>query len=113
MILSENQNKRSTKFYMFLRKQPECFLKEHDIVKCKKCNGRGIDCFESSDGNISWDCMNYCDECKGVGYKGYETLIKLNETQYICKECGFIGCEKCNYTGTVDWVTNLMQGGEV
>jgi hypothetical protein len=71
-----------------------------------------------------WDTVNFCKNCKGVGYVYLGNLDASNLGEhdflngdnidginFVCKSCGGKGCEKCNNAGVVDWVSHIM-GGE-
>ena len=115
MTLTEEQKNRSDRFHSFLKKQPENYFKENNINLCKKCDGSGLDYIKSYDEEVdifcsSWDTYNYCSYCNGIGYKGFKDDIQIDLLNFICRDCNGIGCEECNNTGIVDWVTNMMGG---
>lgn len=83
---------------------PEQF-EETSIAKCEKCNGSGLKVFRGSDQTISvWQPGDYCKSCRGFGYTGFDRVYN----SYICKSCNGKGCSKCDDTGMIDWVRNIM-----
>ena len=115
MILNEKQKKRSDRFHTFLKHQPKNYFKENDIIQCEKCEGSGLDYIKSYDKEAdifcsSWDTHNYCDNCNGIGYKGFNDDIQIDLLNFICRYCDGIGCERCNNAGIVDWVRHMMGG---
>jgi len=63
------------------------------ITKCGHCNGSGI-----TDKHQLGNCIH----CGRMGYKGFE---KIGD-DFICRSCNGYACERCDYTGIVDWVTH-------
>ena len=115
MILDETQRNRSDRFHKFLKQQPINYFKKNHIILCEKCNGTGLDhtkIYDEENDNVicSWDTHSFCDNCNGIGYKGFKDDIQIDLLNFICRNCDGIGCESCNNTGIVDWVTNMMGG---
>jgi RecJ-like exonuclease len=63
------------------------------ILRCVNCKGTGF--------NNRYQ-MTFCNFCGGVGYIGFEKLVG----EFVCRTCNGGGCRKCNYKGTVDWITH-------
>jgi hypothetical protein len=80
---------------------PEEFEKTN-IKMCTECGGSGLPCKPKQEITY-WQPGTICEKCGGFGYKFNEV-----NGQYICKKCNGTGCNKCNHTGFVDWVTNAM-----
>ncbi len=115
MTLTEKQKNRSDRFNRFLKQQSECYFKENNIIQCEKCDGSGLDYTKSYDEDAdifcsSWDTHSYCDNCSGIGHTGFKDDIQIDLLNFICRYCDGVGCERCNDTGIVDWVTNMMGG---
>ena len=68
-------------------------FKQTGIHKCDHCSGSG---FEDKHQMIN------CSYCGGMGYKGFEQI----SGHFICRSCNAYGCDNCNCTGIVDWVTH-------
>jgi len=83
---------------------------------CEKCRGTGLDAYNNSFMSFSWS-GEYCDYCKGVGFK-IKTI--LSNDIFICDSCHgtglfydetntFMGlCEKCSGEGFFNWIENIM-----
>lgn len=108
MNLTPQQVSRANRFHVILKAKDEEYLDENDIKKCDECNGTGLRYIELSDGSKGWDTTGYCDECNGIGFKGVSNGFQVDSTSYICRLCDGIGCDECEHTGVVDWVTHLM-----
>lgn len=109
MFLTEEQIRRSNLFHGFLKKQPSSYFEETSISKCTKCEGIGLThCGKMKDGSTHWDAASFCEECNGIGYKGIAGTMSIDLLNFVCKRCDGIGCKKCNNSGIVDWVTNIM-----
>jgi len=119
MILTEKQQKRATAFYNalknFMSLEPNEFAKSK-IEICKDCNGTGLSVtlYNKDSGDYGWNGTDYCDRCYGVGFININSIDSkfksLTDSLYICSKCGGVGCSKCDYTGLVDWIKNVMVG---
>ena len=78
------------------------------ISKCVHCDGTGL---------RGRDPHAACNECVGVGYRGFQTIKK----QSICPDCNSTGkhleyennvteCKTCEGTGRLDWVQAIQKG---
>lgn len=106
----EQRQYRSQNLFLMIRKQSKEWFEEHGIEKCKACDGTGLKASKlQSGGGYMWDNQSYCDKCYGVGYVGIKTALSFGTNEkYICPECQSIGCEQCDMTGFVDWITHAM-----
>jgi len=93
--IEANANKLHTVVKNFERFFPEEFEKT-DINRCGHCDSTGL-----KDRSMS-KCPYFCFNCGGTGYVGYEKIYK----SYTCRMCNGSGCDICDYTGMVDWVTH-------
>jgi len=115
MFLDEKQLKRATGYYNviknFIVMKPDDYI-ESGIQICKDCHGTGLGgVWKSSLGgdDHGWDPNNYCDKCYGVGFININKKLKaLSDEIFICNNCQGVGCSKCNLSGMVDWVANIM-----
>ena len=108
MRLTPKQINRANTFHRFLKRQTHEYFAEQRIFTCSFCRSTGLQVSKLSDGGFSWDTSSYCDECNGIGYKGLVGGKQVDLLHYICKRCDGIGCPKCDQTGIVDWVANVM-----
>lgn len=79
---------------------------ECGLIICDKCNGTGIPVQGQAPGVTYWQPGTYCSKCSGIGFNGYGRIYN----EYLCS-CKGRGCKKCNDTGLVDWISNVMKGG--
>lgn len=109
MELSTKQTNRANRFHIFLKKQNDLYFEETKISKCEVCSATGLNGFRNlSDGGFSWDTINFCDNCNGIGYIGLAGGIQIDLINYICKRCDGIGCNECKFTGIEDWISHAM-----
>lgn len=106
MTLTDREQSHVNKLNLIIKEFHENFpdnLIESGIYPCEQCNGAGI-LIQGSGSNLkSWNIGDYCESCKGVGYKG----MKYRE-YYTCKYCRGQGCSKCSYIGKLNWLDNLV-----
>ena len=116
MILENIDIIRSNCIYKFLKNKSEDYFEENDIIKCNQCNNTGLEhskLFDKDSKTVitSWDTMNYCSKCKGVGYilnNSYEDESQIDSINFVCKNCNGSGCRECDNTGIVDWVAHMV-----
>ena len=108
MNLREPEVRKANLLHKFLKNQPEKYFKEHNIRKCEKCQGFGLNNIYCWDGSYSWDGTSYCDECKGVGFLGVKFGLQIDLLHYFCRSCFGTGCSECNEKGIVDWIAHSM-----
>lgn len=116
MILEKGNKIRSDCIYKFLKSQSNDYFKENNIIECDKCDNTGLIHTKTFDKATkiyisSWDTMNYCDKCNGLGYiinNSYKDELQIDPINFICKNCNGIGCDECDNTGIVDWVAHLV-----
>ena len=106
MDLNRDQRRRADAIFRFLKPKSPSFFKDSPIYKCTTCKGTGLDAVYH-DGSYSWNTHSYCDDCKGVGFKGLSSSMQIDDIHYICHLCNGTGCHKCN-EGIVDWVSHAM-----
>jgi hypothetical protein len=130
MILKHDEVQKTNTIHKFLKSKNVKELEELKIYKCGHCNGTGIPknenfmIWHSYVRKYMWDTVNFCKNCKGVGYVylgnpdvsnlgDYDCLsgYNIDGVNFVCKSCNGMGCGKCNHTGIVDWVSHIM-GGE-
>ena len=90
--ITENVNK----LHLVIKDFEHYFCEEFEktgIKRCGHCNATGLS-------NIHQ--IYFCSYCGGTGYVGYEKIKKA----YTCRHCNGGGCDICEYTGMVDWVTH-------
>ena len=92
--LQTRANKIFVTIQGFARLFPDEFEK-CGIYACGPCDGTGL-------GNKH--SMSQCNHCGGIGYKGYEKLYG----EYVCRTCNGYGCDRCDRSGTVDWVKHAI-----
>ena len=73
-------------------------LAKTDIKRCGHCDATGLQ--DRSQATHPFYCFN----CGGTGYVGYEKIKKA----FTCRMCNGSGCDLCDWTGMVDWVTHAM-----
>ena len=92
---AQNANKIHTTIknfeWMFPYEFEKCAIKQ-----CSKCGKSGL--------TNKYDMIDYCSNCHGVGYIGFEKIYG----EHICRGCNAVGCEKCEGEGIVDWITHAM-----
>ena len=98
---------KSHNLFLKLRQQPIEWLVKHEIEICENCHGTGLNATKIQEG-YSWNGMDYCNECYGVGYIGIKASMNFDGTHYVCPYCQSIGCNKCERTGFVDWIQHAM-----
>lgn len=103
MILDRVQKEKCEKIRSMLLR----LYDKNDLHFCEKCDGTGLDYKKLKNGDKFWDMISYCDNCYGVGIN--RQYYKSGSCQVICK-CNGIGCELCNNTGYMDWVTVILNG---
>ena len=89
-------NTRVNKIFKVIQEFNSLFPEEFnkcDIKKCGHCNGTGLK---------DKHHIIFCDFCGGIGYKGFKKI----EGEFVCRACHGYGCFRCNYKGTVDWITH-------
>lgn len=112
MYLNLKDARVRTNLYKFCKRSSQKALEEHGIKKCPSCYGTGLKgVAESGDTTeYSWDTSSYCDNCDGIGYLGIDikSSNKLTDQFFIHSGCKGQGCFKCDFSGIVDWVSNIM-----
>jgi hypothetical protein len=73
------------------------------ISPCEECDGAGIPVQGKETNLKAWNIGDYCVHCNGIGYVGI-----ITRERYVCKKCKGEGCDKCNFTGKVNWLDNLL-----
>jgi hypothetical protein len=82
---------------------------ESIFKKCNVCKGTGLYINQYTSEGPVWDCDWYCGDCNGYG-----GMFVLGEVIFECSECKSdhryerIHCKKCNGSGYVDWVENII-----
>jgi hypothetical protein len=111
---SYNQKRKADSIFKLLRSQTSEFLIERHITQCETCDGTGVPaCKLPGRSEYCWpDTDEYCDKCYGLGYLGYDKIIDFNGTKYMCSKCQSIGCDECDHTGFVDWISHIMGKGK-
>ena len=117
MRLSLEEALKANAIFAFLIKQTKEYLKEQNLSKCETCNGTGLSTSKYRQHNkgvrYCWDGTAFCEECKGIGYKGLQKGAQIDTVHYVCRNCKGLGCEFCNEEGIVDWVGYVMRGENV
>lgn len=95
-------------FKRLLSIDPE-YLKKKGVERCKRCDGTGLaGVVRLAKGGSSWDTSSFCNKCWGVGFTGIRHLNTFDDKKFICGTCQGVGCDECNRTGFVDWITHAM-----
>lgn len=108
MKLTIEEIRRANSIFLFLKNQKEEYFEYTGIEKCKRCKGTGLIYFTNGNGTLGWDTKSYCNDCKGVGFKGIKGDLQIDDVNFLCIDCGGLGCGKCR-AGIVDWVSHIMK----
>jgi len=79
--------------------------------RCQSCNGIGLANLQPLVDSVAWDGSSYCSDCDGFGGK-----FVLGAEVFECDHCKHLSlserkhCKKCNGTGFVDWIENILFG---
>lgn len=113
MFLNNNDMKKTTAIFLFLKQQGDQYFEDSGISICQRCSGtglKGVKKLWDNNNNYSWESLEFCSDCRGVGYKdimSYEEN-QIDMVNHVCRNCGGNGCVKCGKTGVTDWVSNIM-----
>lgn len=110
MNLDERQIMRAHNFFKHLKATNEELLENKGVVICLECEGTGLGGLTklNGPGGYSWDPLQYCDKCHGVGFRGLRNFKSIDDKHFICGECNGVGCNECKQTGFTDWIAHAM-----
>jgi hypothetical protein len=85
----------------FIEKKYKC-----SFNKCPDCKGSGLaNVIQTRNNDFMWD-GTYCQTCKGTKFRNIN--LKRNDI-FLCFKCKGFGCDLCDSTGFIDWITNITR----